>query len=42
VVEAADLHLPAGKPVKLLLRSVDVLHSFYVPDHRASHGDQGL
>ncbi|MCG7360800.1 cytochrome c oxidase subunit II [Roseomonas sp. ACRSG] len=34
VVEAADLHLPLGKPVKLLLRSVDVLHSFYVPEFR--------
>lgn len=34
VVEAADLHLPAGKPVKLLLRSIDVLHSFYVPEFR--------
>lgn len=34
VVEAADLHLPAGKPVKLLLRSTDVLHSFYVPEFR--------
>ncbi len=35
VVEAADLHLPVGKPVKLLLRSIDVLHSFYVPEFRA-------
>jgi cytochrome c oxidase subunit 2 len=35
VVEAADLHLPIGKPVKLLLRSIDVLHSFYVPEFRA-------
>jgi cytochrome c oxidase subunit 2 len=35
VVEAADLHLPVGKPVKLMLRSIDVLHSFYVPEFRA-------
>lgn len=34
IVEAADLHLPVGKPVKLLLRSIDVLHSFYVPEFR--------
>ena len=31
IVEAADLHLPIGKPVKMLLRSIDVLHDFYVP-----------
>ncbi len=30
-----ELHLPVGKPVKLLLRSVDVLHDFYVPEFRA-------
>lgn len=35
VVEAADLHLKVGQPVKLLLRSVDVLHDFYVPEFRA-------
>ena len=35
VVEAADLHLPMGKPVKMLLRSIDVLHDFYVPEFRA-------
>jgi len=27
--------LPVDKPVKLLLRSVDVLHDFYVPQFRA-------
>ena len=32
MVEADDLHLPIGKPVKMLLRSIDVLHDFYVPD----------
>ena len=35
MVEAADLHLPIGKPVKVLLRSIDVLHDFYVPEFRA-------
>lgn len=35
VIENGDLHLPIGKPVKVLLRSVDVLHNFYVPEFRA-------
>ncbi len=35
VIEADDLHLPIGIPVKVLLRSVDVLHDFYVPEFRA-------
>lgn len=35
IVEAADLHLPVGKPVKMVLRSIDVLHDFYVPEFRA-------
>ena len=35
IIEAADLHLPIGKPVKMLLRSIDVLHDFYVPEFRA-------
>ncbi|MXP66136.1 cytochrome c oxidase subunit II [Roseomonas sp. M0104] len=35
VVEAADLHLLIGRPVKLRLRAIDVLHSFYVPEFRA-------
>ncbi len=35
VIEGDDLHLPIGKPVKLLLRSIDVLHDFYVPQFRA-------
>lgn len=35
IVESGDLHLPVGKPVKMLLRSVDVLHDFYVPEFRA-------
>lgn len=35
VIEAEDLHLPVGRPVKILLRSIDVLHNFYVPEFRA-------
>ena len=34
VVESDSLHLPIGKPVKFLLRSVDVLHNFYIPEFR--------
>ncbi len=30
-----DLHLPLDRPVKVLLRSIDVLHDFYVPEFRA-------
>ena len=35
IIEGDDLHLPEGKPVKMLLRSADVLHDFYVPEFRA-------
>lgn len=35
IIEADMLHLPIEKPVKVLLRSVDVLHNFYVPEFRA-------
>ena len=35
VIEGDDLHLPIGKPLKVLLRSIDVLHDFYVPEFRA-------
>jgi cytochrome c oxidase subunit 2 len=35
LIEAGDLHLPLGKPVHILLRSIDVLHNFYVPEFRA-------
>lgn len=35
LVEFADLHLPIDRPVKMMLRSVDVLHNFYVPEFRA-------
>ena len=35
LIEGDDLHLPIGAPVKFLLRSIDVLHDFYVPQFRA-------
>lgn len=35
LVESPELHLPVGRPVKMLLRSKDVLHDFYVPEFRA-------
>ncbi|MBI4289876.1 MAG: c-type cytochrome [Betaproteobacteria bacterium] len=34
LITRAELHLPVGKPVKLLLRSNDVLHDFTVPQFR--------
>lgn len=35
LISGDDLHLVKGKPVKVLLRSLDVLHDFYVPEFRA-------
>jgi len=35
LVDSNELHLPIHKPVKVLLRSIDVLHNFYVPNFRA-------
>jgi cytochrome c oxidase subunit 2 len=32
--EDAELHVPAGEPVRLVMTSMDVLHSFYVPEFR--------
>ncbi len=32
--EINTLHVPAGRPIKLLLTSEDVIHSFFVPDFR--------
>ena len=34
VVNAPEMHLPIGKPVKALLRSNDVLHNYTVPQFR--------
>jgi cytochrome c oxidase subunit 2 len=31
----ADLHLKINQPVKVELRSLDVLHNFYIPQFRA-------
>ncbi|HEY9198232.1 MAG TPA: cytochrome c oxidase subunit II, partial [Gammaproteobacteria bacterium] len=31
-VTANEIHLPAGEPVRLLLRSEDVIHSFWAPN----------
>ena len=35
IIDGGDLHLPLGRPVKVLLRSIDVVHNFYVPEFRA-------
>ncbi len=35
LVDDSELHLPIGQPVQALLRSIDVLHNFYVPQFRA-------
>lgn len=35
VIEGGELLLPIDRPVRFLLRSIDVLHDFYVPEFRA-------
>ncbi|MFQ5784102.1 MAG: cytochrome c oxidase subunit II [Alphaproteobacteria bacterium] len=35
LIDGDDLHIPLDRPVKVLLRSIDVLHDFYVPEFRA-------
>ena len=35
LIQSDVLHLKTNKPVKILLRSVDVLHNWYVPQFRA-------
>jgi len=32
IATANDLHVPVGKPVQISLKSVDVIHSFWVPE----------
>lgn len=32
-----EIHVPVGRPVKLNMSSVDVLHSFFIPDFRVKH-----
>ena len=34
-VESNELHLAKDRPVKILLRSIDVLHNYYVPQFRS-------
>jgi cytochrome c oxidase subunit 2 len=35
--EINQLHVPVGRPVKLIMTSEDVIHSFYVPAFRVKH-----
>ncbi len=35
--EINELHVPVGRPVKLILASEDVIHSFYIPAFRLKH-----
>jgi cytochrome c oxidase subunit 2 len=35
--EINDLHIPMGRPIKLLMVSQDVIHSFFVPAFRLKH-----
>jgi len=35
IIAGGELHLPIGKPIRVHLRSIDVLHDFYVPEFRA-------
>ena len=35
LIEGGDMHLPLNRPVKVLLRSIDTIHDFYVPEFRA-------
>lgn len=32
--EINELHIPAGRPIKLTMTTEDVIHSFYIPDFR--------
>ena len=35
LIQADDLHIPIDQPIKVNLRSIDVLHDFYIPQFRA-------
>ena len=35
LIEDVEVHIPIDRPVKMNLRSIDVLHDFYVPQFRA-------
>jgi len=32
-----EIHVPKGTPIKLVMQSRDVLHSFFVPEYRVKH-----
>ncbi len=34
ILSISDMHVPVGKPVRLRLRSKDVIHSFFLPNFR--------
>lgn len=33
-ISPGELHVPAGRPVRMVMSSVDVIHSFFVPEFR--------
>jgi cytochrome c oxidase subunit 2 len=35
--EINEMHVPTGRPIKLILASEDVIHSFYIPAFRLKH-----
>ena len=35
--EINTLHIPVGRPIKLIMTSQDVIHSFYIPAFRTKH-----
>jgi cytochrome c oxidase subunit 2 len=35
IIDDGELHLPIGKPIRVELRALDVVHDFYVPEFRA-------
>jgi len=35
MVQDSEVHIPIGSPIKMVLRSNDVLHDFFVPEFRA-------
>ncbi|WP_204266594.1 hypothetical protein, partial [Escherichia coli] len=35
IIDGDELHFLVGRPGKVLLRSIDVVHDFYVPEFRA-------
>ena len=35
IIDSNELHVAKDRPVKILLRSIDVLHNYYVPQFRA-------